>query len=412
MEREQAIAIDGAAGVRDVILRLKSCYTPLEHIHNVAILCRGGRIQAVGGFSALQVLEDTEVIDLSSFHAIPGLIDTHLHGTGGFAAMTASEHNTMDDISSVLAQHGVTSFVLTVLAAPTDVMCEVLSELASLHDVRMPGAVALGLHIEGPFLNSERRGAMDEQTIRPIDLGEARALISAGKGLVRTMTLAPELEGSEGLIELLCEEGVVASMGHSMATEEHVLRAIGAGATRCTHLYNGMPPLNQRSSGLTSVALTDDRLVIELIADGVHVHPRMIDLACRTKPRSAVVGISDATQGAGLADGIYTLGGQRVRISEGRCVLVADNTLAGSCLVLDAAMRNLHRYSSLRSSEAVACFTRNAASSLGLSSRGVIEPGKRADIAVVDDDWNIVLTLVGGRIVHDSTGVSQSVHPA
>jgi N-acetylglucosamine-6-phosphate deacetylase len=322
--------------------------------------------------------------------------------------MNAASYNSMDGISSVLARHGVTSFGLTVLPAPPDVMLSVVSSLSRLFDgADAPGAIPLGIHIEGPFVNPERRGAMNAEAMRPVDLTEAADLIEAGNGWIRMMTLAPELDDSDKLIELLCEKGVVASMGHSMATEDSVLRAIDAGATRCTHLYNGMPPLNQRGAGLTSVALTDDRLTIELIADGVHVHPRMIDLACRSKPRSDVVGVSDATQGAGLADGIYTLGGERVRISEGRCVLERDNTLAGSCLTLDRAMRNLHSFASLNDAEVVACFTRNPAVSLNLNDRGVIEPGKRADIVVVDDDWNVVATMVAGRMVYDSRSPDQ-----
>jgi N-acetylglucosamine-6-phosphate deacetylase len=162
-----------------------------------------------------------------------------------------------------------------------------------------------------------------------------------------------------------------------------------------------MPLLDQRRIGLTSIALTDDRLIIELIVDGVHVHPRMIDLACRAKPRSDVVGISDATQGTGLGEGIYRYGDREVRISKGESRLVVDGTLAGSCLTLETAVRNLLAYSSLPVNEALACFTVNPARSVGLADRGVIRPGKRADIAVVDDNWNVRMTIVHGNVVYD-----------
>ena len=387
---------------QDFILRIDSCLTPSARIHNACILCRDGTIQALGGYSALKEFEDIPCIDMSHCHAIPGLVDTHLHGTGGFDAMGADTENGLAGISAVLARHGVTSFVITVLSAATDKMLEVIEALAKAHEEEHPGAVPVGIHIEGPYLNHEKAGAQSEMAIRPVDLGEAEELVKAGSGRVKTMTFAPELKHSEELVRLLVANGVMPSMGHSMAAEEHVLRAVSAGAMRCTHLFNGMPPLSQRDVGLTSVALTDDRLTIELTADGFHVHPRMIDLACRIKPAAGVVGISDATQGAGLEDGFYHLGGDSVCISKGVCRRVSDGKLAGSCLTLDSAMRNLAEFSSLSEQQVVACYTRNAAISVGLMDRGEIQPGRRADIAVVDENWNVQMTVVNGNIVFDA----------
>lgn len=397
-----------ANGQEDFILRANSCLTPLETIHNASILCRGGFIQAMGGYSALRVLEDIPCIDMADCHAIPGLIDTHIHGSGGFAAMDADVDCDLSGISQVLAMHGVTSFVMTLVAAPIDKMISVAAALASACDSELTGAVPIGVHFEGPYLSLERAGAQSARAIHDIDMAEARDLVQAASGKGRTMTFAPELDKSGQLIELLLENGIVPSMGHSMASEKHVLWAMAAGATRCTHLFNGMPPLDQRQTGLTSVALTDDRLVIELIADGVHVHPRMIDLACRCKPRSGVVGISDATQGAGLKDGMYHLGEDKVEIREGVCRRISDGKLAGSCLTLDQALRNLTEFGSLPKSDVLACFTRNPAESLQLTDRGIIQPGKRADIVLVDDDWQIQMTIVNGRVVYDRRGITDA----
>ncbi len=383
------------------ILKVNSCLTPVETIHNASILCRDGMIQAMGGYSALQVLEDIPCIDMSHYHAMPGLIDTHLHGSVGFAAMDADQDSDLSVISAGLAKHGVTSFVLTVLAAARQKMLNVIDALASAHGQQFPGAVPVGIHLEGPYLSLAKRGAQSAEAIRSIDIGEARELIQAGKKHIKTMTFAPELEQSTDLVKLLLENNVVPSMGHSMAEEDDVKQAVAAGATRCTHLFNGMPPLNQRKAGLTSVALTDDRLTIELIVDGVHVHRRMIDLACRIKQDNRVVGISDATQGAGLKDGIYHLGEDKVQLQSGVCRRVSDGTLAGSCLTLDQAMRNLCEFSSLSKNQVLKCFTSNAADSIGLGDRGVIQPGKRADIVVVDDNFQIQMTIVGGRVAYD-----------
>jgi N-acetylglucosamine-6-phosphate deacetylase len=278
----------------------------------------------------------------------------------------------------------------------------VADALGTLSQNELPGAVPLGIHFEGPYLSMEKRGAQRERYIRPIDIGEARELLEAGRGKVRMMTLAPELPNSEKLIELLRERGTVASMGHSRADENEVTRAVDCGATRVTHLFNGTTQLDQRSSGLTAVALVDDRLTIELIADGIHVHPVMLEIACRTKPLNRIVGISDATQGAGLKDGIYHLGVDRVEIRNGWCIRYLDGRLAGSCLTLDLAMRNLPNFASLTPEQVLTCFTQNPAESIGFQDRGVLQPGKRADIAVVDPDWNVRMTIVGGRVVYDA----------
>jgi N-acetylglucosamine-6-phosphate deacetylase len=386
---------------RGFILRVNSCLTPLEQIHNASILCRDGVIQAVGAYSALRVLEDIPCIDLSACHVVPGLIDTHLHGTGGFAAMRAEEEGDMSSLSRVLASHGVTSFVITALAAPGDELLAVTAALARCHEQAWPGAVPVGVHLEGPYLNPQKSGAQIRDAIRPVDLGEARELIQAGAGRIRIMTFAPELAHSRELIELLLEHGIVPSMGHSTANEEEAVAAVEAGARRCTHFFNGMPALTQRESSLTLVGLTDDRLTIELIIDGVHVHPRMIGLTCRVKPQANVVGVSDATQGAGLADGIYAYGAEKIVIRDGVSRRLSDGVLAGSALTLDAAMRNLERFSGLSQSEGLACFTTNAASSIGLHDRGIIKPGKRADLVVLDERREVQMTIVNGRVVYD-----------
>ncbi len=391
---------------QDFILHVNSCLTPQECIHNASILFRGGGIVAVGGFSALRVLEEIPCVNLPNCRAVPGFIDTHLHGSGGFDAMDADQNRDMAPMSQALAMHGVTSFVPTVLSAPPQKMLAVTEALADLCHQDLPGAAAVGIHVEGPFLNPKKSGAQNIAYLREVDLGFTRELIQAGKGMIRTLTLAPELDQTAALIDLLLENGIIPSMGHSLADSQDAIRAIEAGASRSTHLFNGMPLLDQRKAGLTSIALTDDRLTIELIADGFHVHPQMVDIACRTKPRRNVVAISDATQGAGLADGIYHLGGDQIEISNGECRRVSDGRLAGSSMTLDRCLRNLIKFSSLSESEALACCTSNAANSIGLEGRGLIQPGKRGDVVVVDDNWEVQLTIVAGRVVYDRNNVT------
>ncbi len=392
-------------GVRAFILQVDECLTPLETIRDACILCRDGVIAAVGGASAFVGLDDLPRLHCPGCTAIPGLVDTHIHGAGGYDALRADVNPDVSPMSLTLAAHGITSFVPTVLSATPARLLEVVHSLAGLcHDAH-PGAVPIGIHLEGPFINQQKRGSQNAAAIRAIDLGEARDLLAAANGKMRIMTLAPELERAELLINLLREHGVAPSMGHSLADEAATLRAVDAGATRCTHFYNGMPQLGQRDVALTAVALTDDRITIELIADGVHVHPRMVDLACRAKPRGHVVGTSDAATGAGLADGFYEFGGDQVQIADGSCRRVSDGRLAGSCMTLDRALRNFRAFvPELKVNEAIACFTLAAARSIGFQDRGLIQPGRRADIAILDPEWNVVMTVVNGRIVYDREG--------
>lgn len=384
------------------ILHVDTCLTPLELIRDACILCRHGQIIAVGGFSAFVGLDDLPRLERPGCVAVPGLIDTHLHGTGGCDLMQADVDDDIGCMSAVLAVHGVTSFVPVILSASRHKMLNLAQVLAGLCHDDHAGAVPVALHLEGPYLNRQRVGTQPLEHVRSIDLGEMRALLQAAAGTIRVVTFAPELAQAAELIALLRENHVVPSMGHTAADEYAAKRAIDAGATRCTHFYNGMPPLAQRDIGITAVALTDERVTIELIADGVHVHPRMIDLACRTKPRDRVVGTSDATQGAGMADGLYQLGDDQIEVQHGESRRVADARLAGSGITLERAMHKFMGFApSLTTRDAIACYTLNAARSIGLTDRGTIQPGKRADIAVFDKDWNVAMTVIKGRIVFD-----------
>ncbi len=379
------------------------CLSPREHIPNSGILCQEDKIIAVGGASAFQPDKDLEIIDLKGCYAVPGFVDTHIHGAGGFDSTTAYENpEDIQKMSQVLASHGVTSFIPTIVAVPLDKMLRAISTLADLIEMQLEGADAVGIHVEGPFLNKKKHGSQDENDILDIDLGIAQELIDAGRGKIKIMTFAPELEGAVPLIKLLKENDITPSMGHSLASEDDVLKAIDAGATRVTHLFNAMAPLHQRHSTLTTVALTDDRVTIELILDGSHLHPKMVDLACRMKPKDKLVGVSDSIQGAGLRDGIYHLGGAQLQVVNGKS-MTEDGCLAGTTLTLEKGWHHLMTYSQLGISDAAACFSLNPARNLNLFDRGELKPKRRADIVFFDVETNRVqMTVVNGRIVYKS----------
>jgi len=381
------------------------CYTPYEKIQEAGILCADKKIISIGGASAYILEPDLEVIKLPGCYAVPGFVDTHIHGAGGFDSSTAYEKDAnIASMCSVLASHGVTSFVPTLVSSPVELMLGSISALGRMLDSEYEGSSPVGIHVEGPFLNREKHGSQRMDDLKEIDLGIAREIILEGKNKIKIMTFAPELEGSEKLIELLLENGIIPSMGHSMADESTVTRAVDAGVTRCTHLFNGMPQLHQRNIALTAVALTDDRISIELILDGEHLHPRIVDLACRCKPKDKIIGVSDSTQGAGMVDGTYHLGTAEINVKDGH-VTTGGGVLAGTTLTLEKGWHHLVNYSHMKNTDSAACFTVNPARNIGLENVGELKPGKIADIAFFEATTNKTrLTVSRGRIIYDSEG--------
>lgn len=379
------------------------CLSPYERIPKSGILCQDGKIIAVGGSSAFQADEDLEIIKLMDCYVVPGFVDSHIHGAGGFDSSSAHTNpDGFSDMCRVLAAHGVTSFMPTTVSAPFQEMLQAINSLADLIEMPQQGAEPIGIHVEGPFINRKKHGSQCEEYVLDIDLGKAQELIDEGRGKIKIMTFAPELKGAVKLIELLKENNIVPSMGHSLGTEADVLRAVDAGATRCTHIFNGMPPLHQRHSTLTTVSLIDDRIATELILDGSHLHPKMIDLACRLKPKNKLIGVSDAIQGAGLKDGIYHLGGAQIQVVNGKS-MTEDGTLAGTTLTLEKGWHHLVTYTHMTITDAAACFSLNPARNLKLYDRGELKPKRRADLVFFDKETNRVrMTVVNGKIVYQS----------
>ncbi|WP_176013480.1 N-acetylglucosamine-6-phosphate deacetylase [Victivallis sp. Marseille-Q1083] len=388
---------------------------PTRRIDQCAILCEDERILSIGSRSAFVLEPKLEIFELPNAYVTPGFVDTHIHGAGGFDSSSAFLPDaSIELMSRILVERGVTTFVPTVVSAPREEMLRNLSALADMLDRPMAGAEAVGIHIEGPFLNLAKRGAQIEACLRPIDLGYARELLAAARGKVKRMTFAPELPGGVELTELLCAEHVAPSMGHSLADEAATLRAIDAGACYCTHLFNGMPPLQQRTITLTSIALTDSRVTVEMIIDGRHIHPRMVDLACRCKPSDKVVGISDATMAAGMANGEYRLGPSLIKVEDGYSH-TGDGLLAGTTTLLDTGWHSLMSYSHMSETYAASAVSRNAALSLGLTDRGELLPGKLADLAFFEHGTNRpLLTVRRGEIVYKVEGAYrfQPANPA
>jgi len=375
--------------------------TPDHIIRNGAVLCENSKIIAVGGVSGFNLNENIEIFEFENSYITPGFIDTHIHGAGGFdCSQVADSLNPIESMSVILGERGATGFFPTVVADEPQKMIANLRALIGEMKKTLPGADAIGINIEGPFLNPEKSGAQPKPFLQQIDLGFAADLIDAGEGLVKVMTFAPELEHADKLISLLRERNVIASMGHSLAGEQETLRAIDAGANHCTHLFNGMNPLHQRQVGLPGIVLTDDRVTVELIIDGRHVHSRMVDLACRCKPLRQIIGISDGTMASGMPDGEYHIGPSTIIVKDGFSQNSAGK-LAGTTTMMDAGWHSLMSCGHLPETKAAQAVTCNPASHFGFTDRGELLPGKRADLAVFERNSNRpLMTVRNGETIY------------
>lgn len=370
------------------------CLTPHVNIPNAGILCEGNKVIGIGGITAFSQDEPgLEVIDMAGNYALPGLIDCHVHGGGGFDSeciLDSEQH--LEDLCLDLATKGVTAFLPTLVAMPRDKMIAVTARMADMLEKTMPGAAPCGLHLEGPFINREKRGTQAPEACSDIDFGYLDELIKAGNGRIKLMTFAPELPGAEKLIETMLNNGIIPSMGHSMADAETTFRAIDAGARRCTHLFNGLPPLHHRHTSITDVVFTQDEVAVELILDGGHIGPRMVDIAARVKPNDKMIAVSNAFQ--------ITQGGRSGKFVKDGFVYTKDGIIAGSALSLDTSWIHLRSYSHMSPTLAAACFTCNPAKDIGLITRGELTPGKRADITFFDSASDkVVMTIANGIIV-------------
>ena len=383
--------------VDNLLLHVNYGLTAGKVIHNCAILCRKGKIFSIGGASAFVDSNFDYRVDLTDCYAVPGFIDPHIFGFKGFSTMDSNPAESVIEMARLLPKHGVTSFMPSLRAAKLDQELQILNDLNAIKEKE--GSQVMGLHMVGPFISTAKRGSNPTEGIRPFDEKELMDIIQAAGNTLKIMTFAPEIKGATRLVEILLENDIIPSMGHSIATAKHVLEAIDAGARRCTHLYNGMNPLHQRQIGLASTALVDDRITVELIFDGFHIHPQMIDLACRAKSRDQVIAVSAATIGTGLTDGEYEFNDTKITIEDQHCRL-EDGTISGSMITQETAWKNVLEFTHFKPQNAISCFTSNPATDLGLDDRGLLQPGKNADIVVLNKNHEVVLTLVKGEVAY------------
>ncbi|HTV75193.1 MAG TPA: amidohydrolase family protein [Candidatus Acidoferrales bacterium] len=323
----------------------------------------------------------------------PGLIDVHSNGADDML-FNRDQGNAVEAASLSYAMQGATGFVATIMTAPWESMLHAASEVAEAahalaEDASAPGARCLGIHFEGPFLNNKFRRVHRGDWLLPASIGRAKALVESCRGAMVMATMAPEVDGVDDVARFFHDQGIVCSAGHTAARYRDGMLAIGLGFRTLTHAFNAMPPLDHRDPSILAAYIQEPRTTVQVICDGHHVAPVMIDILYRTLKERLVLA-SDYMAPSG---GVFR--------NEDGVVRTEDGTIAGSALYVDQAVRNLMSYASIPFEEAIINATATPARLLGVEREmGTIERGKRADLSVWSGSHEVLSTLVGGRPVY------------
>ncbi len=404
---------DAGQPPRVQVLVAERLYAPEEIAGPVAVVLEGGKVRDVwrGTDAAAARQRCSEqmpgaamaVTDLGSWYLAPGYIDLHIHGFHGHD-VTMGEREDIEAMALKLPQTGVTSFFPTIA---TTERAQTVQQVRRVADVaenqgHAPAAEIVGMRLEGPFISRAKKGAQYEPAIRPPDPFEMEELAAAGRGWVRIVDYAPEEDERGHFLAKVVQLGILACIGHTAATYEQAMRAIDGGARHSTHLFNAMSPLEHRAPGVPGALLTDRRVTVEVIADGIHVHPAAIKLALAARGSRDVALVTDAVAPAGLPEGEYDFVGRKVIVREG-AVRLESGSLAGSILTLDRAVRNMVIFAGAGWSEAICMATRTPARIVGVAGRkGSIVPGADADLVALDEhgfvqrSWTHGLLAYGG----------------
>jgi len=329
------------------------------------------------------------------FYVSPGLIDLHTHGALGYDFLDASLEGNRK-IIDFCSSHGTTYLLATIGTAPTERMLKAAEAIIALKDDRIGG-----IYFEGPFLSPERKGAQPEQWLVTPSIDRYRELYAKTKGRMRILALAPELPGAKEIIHQALSDNVIPALAHSNASYEEAMEAIDQGVRHFTHLYNGMRVFHHRDPGAVAAALLRQEVTVELIADGIHVHPAVLKTVIKLKGIENICLITDSISAAGMKDGSYFFSGQEIIVERGIARLATGDSLAGSTLTLDKAIRNLLEWG-VSFPHAIKMASSTPARVLGIQhSKGSITPGKDADLVIFDQDLKVRAVFVRGRLVYN-----------
>jgi N-acetylglucosamine-6-phosphate deacetylase len=384
-----------------IIITNGTIITPFHLLNGKAIIVEKERIREIVNKEDISTatLTGAEVIEGKDEYIVPGYIDIHVHGGGGSDVMDG-DYEAINQIAISHSHFGTTSFLPTTMTMSKDKIIRSLRSICEAVKKGTAGAEILGIHMEGPYINPEKKGAQKEEEIKKISIDEFSEFNQASGNLIRLVTIAPEMPGAIGLIKYLYEQGIITSVGHTNATYVQTQAGIRAGLSHVTHTFNAMRGLHHREPGVVGAALISPELTVEVIADCIHIHPIVLKILTKVKEDEKVVLITDAMRAAGLKEGTYDLGGQEVIVTKGQARL-KDGTLAGSVLTMDKAVKNMVNKIGIQLPKAIQMASYNPAKSIGIENKkGSIEPGKDADIIILNKNLETELTMIAGKVVY------------
>lgn len=405
------------AKARPLVIHGATAITPFRRETEVTLVLENGKIAQMRHPDEIIMPQDAEVIDLSDHFILPGFIDIHIHGGRGYD-FCDNDHKGYEEISEFHASHGTTSIIATIYPQPYDDMLKTIRVIRDYLEQGKESRIVEGIHLEGPFLNPEMHGAIRPDYMWPAAVEAFESLLDAGGKWVKVMTIAPEIKDAIKVLRMAAlrntrDEGsgihhpIHLSIGHSNASYERLAEAIDNGLEGVTHIFNAMPPMHHRQPGVLAGTLLRDELFVEVIADAVHVHPAILQLLLKVKKHDRIILVSDAIRAAGQPDGTFDFSGQKVLMKEGRAYLAeSSNTLAGSTLTMDDAVKTMVVNAGASLEEAAQMASLNAARILEWKyKRGILAVGKDADLAIMDKEYNVSMTIKAGHVVWKGSNV-------
>ncbi|NQT67736.1 MAG: N-acetylglucosamine-6-phosphate deacetylase [Actinobacteria bacterium] len=371
--------------------------TPLKVLKNKILLIEKKIISIEEGNLEL-IKEKLNIIDAEGSYVVPGFIDLHVHGGGGADVMDGTP-GSLEKVAKIHCFSGTTSFLPTTMTMNKDKIIKSLENIKKVFQKGTGTSEIIGIHLEGPYINPKRKGAQKESDILKPSIKGFEEFNDISEGLIKMVTIAPEIPGAIDFIKYLYKNGIYSSAGHSYASYEQTLKAVKVGLSQITHIFNAMKMLHHREPGLVGAALTTEELYAQVIADGFHVHPAVIKILVKAKSLDKIILITDAMRATSLGEGITELGGQKVVIKNSQARL-EDGTLAGSIITMDKAIRIMVREVSVPLKNAIQMATLNPAKSIGIqNNKGSLEPGKDADIVIMGGNLEIETVIAKSKIV-------------